>query len=44
MLQKSVRELIAINDSECVALLDKWFEDSYQEQLILEELADFPEI
>lgn len=44
VLQKSVRELIAINDSECVALLDKWFEDSYQEQLILEELADYPEI
>ncbi len=31
VIQKSVRELIAINDSECVALLDKWFEDTYQE-------------
>jgi hypothetical protein len=30
-LQKSIRELIAINDSECVAVMDKWFEDSYQE-------------
>lgn len=43
-LQKSIRELIAINDAECVAIMDKWFEDSYQEQLILEELADYPEI
>ena len=24
--------------------MDRWFEDSYQEQLILEELADYPEI
>jgi hypothetical protein len=31
IIQKSIRELIAINDGECVALLDKWFEDSYQE-------------
>jgi hypothetical protein len=39
-----VRDLIAINDGESVALLDAWFEESYQEQLILEELAVFPEI
>ena len=31
VVQKSVKELIAINDAECVALLDRWFEDSYQE-------------
>jgi hypothetical protein len=28
-LQRSVKELISINDGESVALLDKWFEDSY---------------
>jgi hypothetical protein len=43
-IQKSIRELISINVGECVQLLDKWFEDTYQEQLILDELADYPEV
>ncbi len=25
-------------------LLDRWFEDSYQEQLIVDELAEYPEV
>jgi len=44
VVQRSVRDLISISDGESVALLDAWFEESYQEQLILEELAVFPEI
>jgi hypothetical protein len=40
----SIREIIAINVEETVKLLDRWFEDAYQEQLIIDELADYPEV
>jgi len=43
-IQRSIKELIQINVGECISLLDKWFEDSYQEQLILDELADYPDV
>ena len=39
-----MKELIELKVEKTIELIEKWYEDSYSEQLILEELSEFPEI
>lgn len=39
-----MQDLILINSNEAIRILEKWFEDSYQETLILTELAAHPDV
>ena len=38
-----MKELIETNDEKTVQLIEKWFDDSYSDQLIVKELSAFPE-
>jgi hypothetical protein len=39
-----MRDLISISVNDTITVIDRWFDDYYQEQLILEELADNEDI
>ena len=41
---RQMKELIELTVEKTIELIEKWYEDSYSEQLILEELSEFPEI
>jgi len=43
-IRGSVKELMIIDIDSCVRMIDQWFENSYQEQLILVELSAYPEV
>jgi len=38
-----MKELIESDGDKTVLLIEKWFDDSYSDQLIVKELSQFPE-
>ena len=39
-----MREIIQIDVDKTIKLIEKWYEDSFVDQLILEELFQYPEV
>jgi hypothetical protein len=37
-----MKELIESNDEKTVQLIERWFDDSYSDQLIVKELSQYP--
>lgn len=38
----NMRKLIEISDEQTVQLIERWFDDSYSDHLIVKELSEFP--
>ena len=41
-IKSGMQELITLNANEAIKTIEKWYDDKYQEILILEELAPHP--
>ena len=44
MIAGHMRDLIQIDTQKAIELIDKWYDDSYSDQLILGELSEHPEV
>ena len=39
-----MKQIIDVNVEKTIELIEKWYDDSYSEHLILAELSSYPEV